>query len=110
MTQTHTKKKSTKLSKKEIITALTEEGPMYTMNKFLVSCESDDGGFHVVMRAERNLDDTSGFHRMPDVRHMGWRVICVPAPRGYLDVFYNADGSKHKTKDTDDLWFQNEER
>jgi len=110
MADVHKKSENPKLSKKEIIKTLTEEAPMYTKNKFIVSCESDDCGNHVVLRVERNTDGTSGLHKHPDIKHMGWRVISISVPEGYLNVFYNADGSKQQTKDADDLWFENEGR
>ena len=108
MTDVHKKSENPKLSKKEVIKTLTEEAPMYTMNKFLVSCENDDGGNHVVFRIERNPDGTSGLQQHPDIRHTGWRVISISVPEGYLNMFYNADGSKQQTKDADDLRFENE--
>ena len=98
-----------KAPQKEVFTALMKEAVEYTDNTFIVCFESDDTGMHVVLKVERNEDDTSGFKKFPDVsKYMGWRLMCVHVPKGYLHVFYNADGSKNETKNQDDMEYESQ--
>jgi len=94
---------SSKGTKKEVFEALMKETVEYTDNRFVVSFESDDGGSHIVLRVERNEDDTTGYKKtFPAGSYMGWRVLKVSVPSGYLEVFYNDDGTKRTTKRADD--------
>ena len=70
-----------------------------TDNQFAVAFESDDGGTHVCVRIERNPDDTIGYTERIEGKIMGWRVIHMNVPDGYLRVFYNDDGTKRITKE-----------
>ena len=93
-----------KASKKELRTALYKNGVEWTDNKFIVAFESDDCGNHVVIKVERNTDDTTGLKDRPDTRrYMGWRYMFLSVPEGYLSAFYNPDGSE-KTSKSHDSW------
>ncbi len=90
-------------TKKEVIAALHKDAVEWTDNKFIVTSESDDGGAHFVLHIERNSDDTTGLKdRPPFNKYMGWRVLFLNVPEGYLSAFYNPDGSPKKNKSRDE--------
>lgn len=92
-----------KKTKKEAIAQLYKEAVEWTDNKFIVTHESDDGGAHIALYIERNSDDTTGLKGRPPFNNfMGWRVLFINVPEGYLGVFYNPDGSKRETKRGED--------
>ena len=94
---------ATKGTKQEVFDALMKELVEYTDNRYVVSFESDDGGSHFVAKVERNEDDTTGYKKpFPPGKYMGWRVLKVSVPSGYLEVFYNQDGTKRTTRRADD--------
>ena len=89
---------------KEMIAYLTAMIPDLVETAFLVVGASDDGGRHLVMMAEStDCDDVcspwseaSGY-----IDHKGWRVMRLTVPDGYLRAFYNADGTRRITKESD---------
>jgi hypothetical protein len=92
-----------KATKEDLFDTLMKEATEYTDNRYMVTFESDDGGVHAVLKVERNEDDTTGFKVLPELgNYMGWRLLKINVPHGYLDVFYNEDGTKRPTKRADD--------
>jgi len=92
-----------KASKKEVFDTLMKEAVDFTDNRYVVCFESDDTGSHIALKVEKNEDDTTGFKKFPDWgKYMGWRLLKINVPSGYLDVFYNQDGTKKSTKRPDD--------
>ena len=87
---------------KQMIAYLTTIVPDLVETAFLVIAQNDDGGRHIVMIAERDEDEQSPWNeKSAYVDHKGWRVMRMTVPEGYLQAFYNADGSKRKTKESD---------
>jgi len=88
---------------KEMIAYLTTIVPDLVETAFLVCGASDDGGRHIVMMAEStDCDDVCSPWADDSTAHIdyrGWRLMRVTVPDGYLQVFYNTDGSKRKTKE-----------
>ena len=95
-----------KPSEKEMISYLTGVVPDLVDSAFLVIAASDDGGRHIVMMAEWEEEGVSPWkkdsHQQFDRR--GWRVMRMTVPEGYLSAFYNTDGSKRVTKESDGGW------
>ena len=91
-----------KAPEKEVREALMKAAVDITDNRFTVTFESDDTGKHACLYIERNPDDTCGFDERMDTKFMGWRVIHMNVPDGYIPVFFNEDGSKTTTKRVDD--------
>ena len=90
---------ASKASKKEVIASLYKDAVEWTDNNFVITSESDDGGGHIVLRIERKEDDSSGLKEDPPFnQYMGWRVIFLSVPPGYLEVFYDKDGSKKSSE------------
>ena len=93
-----------KPTEKEMISYLTGLLPDLVETAFLVVGASDDGGRHMVMMAESaDCDDVSSpwNKESQNVNGRGWRVLRMTVPDGYLRAFYNADGSRRKTKERD---------
>ena len=87
---------------KEMITYLTTIVPDLVETAFLVVAQSDDGGRHIVMMAEWDENEQTPWDdKSLEVDYKGWRVMRMTVPEGYLSAFYNADGSKRKTKERD---------
>ena len=95
--------KSDKVSKKEVRQALMLEMTYNTDNRFTVGFASDDGGHHAVCYAERdpNSEDSPFKDKIPS-KFMGWRVLFLHVPDGYIDVFFESDGTKRETKSYDE--------
>ena len=90
----------TKGDKAEVRKLLMDRAVDITNNQFAVVFGSDDCGTHVCLYVERNPDDTVGFtNRLDGKVIMGWRVIYMNVPDGYLRVFFNDDGTKRVTKE-----------
>jgi len=92
-----------KPSEKEMIAYLMKRMPDIVDTAFLVTGKSDDGGRHIVAMAERDENDNSPWKEGwndPPLSERGWRVIAMNVPTGYLEVFYNEDGSRRVTKDS----------
>ena len=91
-----------KPSEKEMISYLTTVVPDLVDTAFLVIAQSDDGGRHIVMMAEWDEWEQSPWKEgSQNIDNKGWRVMRMTVPAGYLEAFYNADGSKRKTKERD---------
>ena len=91
-----------KAPEKEVREALMKAAVDITDNRFTVTFESDDTGKHAVVYIERNPDDTRGFDERIDGKFMGWRVLHMNVPNGYIPAFFNEDGTKSSTKRADD--------
>ncbi len=87
---------------KEMITYLTTVVPDLVETAFLVVAASDDGGRHIVMMAEWDESEQSPWSEASGyIDDKGWRVMRMTVPDGYLQAFYNADGTKRKIKERD---------
>ena len=96
-----------KATKDELRSALMGMIPEITDNAFTVSFASDDGGHHAVIISERDENsDESPYKDLNAIPSgfMGWRILKMHVPDGYIAVFYNEDGSRTKTKSRDDEW------
>jgi len=91
-----------KAPKKEVREALMAAAVDITDSHFTVAFESDDTGSHVVVYIERNPDGTKAFSESIAGKFMGWRVIHMNVPDGYIPVFFNEDGTRTTTKRVDD--------
>ena len=88
-----------KASKKDTREALMKELVTITNNAFTVAFESDGAGPHVVAYVERNPEsDESPFPGFLPEKFMGWRVLRISVPHGYIPLFYNLDGTKRVTQ------------
>jgi len=87
-----------KAPKADVRKALMGVATDLTNNQFTVAFESDDTGAHVCVYIERNPDDTLGWRERPPHKFMGWRVITMNVPNGYIPVFFNEDGTRSVTK------------
>ena len=91
-----TGKKAPKKETREALMGLLVDN---TPNRFTVRFDSDDGGGHVVAIIERNpgesCDGLSPYDNWQDrpMKFMGWRVLYMHVPDGYIDVFFDADGN-----------------
>tara|TARA_Y100000593_G_C4304920_1_gene335266 strand:+ start:1502 stop:1810 length:309 start_codon:yes stop_codon:yes gene_type:complete len=91
-----------KPSEKEMISYLTTVVPDLVDTAFLVIAQNDDGGRHIVMMAEWDEQEQSPWKEgSQNIDNKGWRVMRMTVPTGYLGAFYNADGTKRKTKERD---------
>ena len=87
---------------KEMISYLTSLVPDMVDTAFLVVGASDDGGRHIVLMAEWDEDKKSPWKKnSTDFDNKGWRTMRMTVPQGYLEAFFNTDGSKRITKDPD---------
>ena len=92
---------STKATKKELKAALKVIAPELTDTRFVITFQSDDGGHHAVNIAEREPDTEASPFKNPEAlprRFMGWRVLKLHVPDGYIPAFYNEDGTRSITK------------
>jgi len=89
----------TKGDKAETREALMRAAVEITDNRFTVAFENDDTGNHICLYIERNPDDTRGFAEHGPERLMGWRILHMNVPSGYIPIFFNEDGSKKITKE-----------
>jgi len=95
-----------KPSEKEMIAYVMKKMPNLVDTAFLAVGASDDGGRHIVAMAEWDLGESpwkEDWHKSP-LSERGWRVIAMTVPAGYLEVFFNADGSRRVTKEKDESW------
>ena len=90
----------TKGDKAETREALMRAAVEITDNRFTVAFQSDDTGVHACLYIECNPDGTTGFTERVLQKFMGWRVIHMNVPDGYIPVFFNEDGSKRATKES----------
>ena len=92
-----------KASRKEVRDALMKDLVNETENRYTVAFASDGSGHHVVAYAERdpNSSDTPFKNTLPS-KYMGWRLLKIHVPNGYIDVFFEEDGSKKITKSYDE--------
>ena len=105
MAYKHNWNPSTKATKKELREALMQIATELTDTQFTVTFQSDDGGHHAVIVAEREEgSEESPFKNLDALPRgfMGWRIIKLHVPAGYISVFYNEDGTKSVTKTRDD--------
>lgn len=88
-----------KAPKKELREALMGLLVDKTPNRFTVRFDSDDGGGHVVAIVERDAgqscNDRTPYDGWDDrpTKFMGWRILYMHVPDGYIDVFFDADGN-----------------
>jgi len=91
-----------KPSEKDMKAYLNYVAPDLVDTRFMVIAESDDGGRHMVIMAE--WDDAGNppwGEASRNIDGKGWRVIRLTVPHGYLETFYNQDGTKRVTKEHD---------
>ena len=93
-----------KPSEKEMIKYLMKILPDIVDTTFLAIGASDDGGRHIVTMAEWDEREKSPWKKEISLSDRGWRVLRMTVPSGYLNVFYNEDGSKRITKESDEGW------
>ena len=87
---------------KEMISYLTSLVPDMVDTAFLVIGASDDGGRHIVMMAEWDENEKSPWKEISkDFDNKGWRTMRMTVPQGYLEAFFNTDGSRRITKSSD---------
>jgi len=98
-------KHTTKATKKEIKGGLMTLATENTPNRFNVKFDSDGSGPCAVLMVERDKgEDSNGrspfnsWTMMP-AKYMGWRVVFLHVPHGYIDTFYDADGNYKVTAD-----------
>mgnify|MGYP003632345683 CR=1 FL=1 len=87
-----------KASKTEVRKSLMEDGVEHTDNRFIVSFEVDDGGPHVVFRVERRDSGSPTWKKEFPIKYKGWRLLTISHPEGYLELFFNQDGTKRVTR------------
>ena len=95
---------SHKATKQELREVLMSIAPDLTDNRFVITFASDDGGHHAVIVSERDPDSEQSPFKNSSVLpsgFMGWRVLRLHVPHGYIPVFYNQDGTRTVTKSND---------
>lgn len=95
-----------KPAEKEMIAFIMKKLPDLVDTAFLAVGASDDGGRHICAMAEWDFGETpwkKDWYKNP-LSTRGWRVIAMTVPTGYLEVFFNTDGSKRVTKEKDESW------
>ena len=53
----------------------------------LVEVQTDDGGTHLAVIAERDEEGNDPYHKPILNRFMGWRMVWFMMPHGYLDGY-----------------------
>ena len=87
---------------KQMISYLMGILPDLVETAFLAVAESDDGGRHITMMAEWDENEQSPWkENSRNIDTKGWRVLRMIVPEWYLQAFYNADGTRRKTKERD---------
>ena len=86
-------------TKQEIREALMISAENQTPNRFNVRFDSDGSGSCVMLMVERDKGEDSngrspfvGWETRPAM-FMGWRIVYVHVPDGYIDVFYDSRGN-----------------
>ena len=82
--------KSNKISAKEAVELLMREAADYTNNRYTVQVQTDDGGTHLAVIAERDEEGNEPYHKEIVPRFMGWRTVWFMVPHGYIDTFIEA--------------------
>ena len=81
---------SNKISAKEAVDLLMREAADYTVNRYTVQVQTDDGGTHLAVIAERDEQGNEPYHKEIVPRFMGWRTVWFMVPHGYIDTFIEA--------------------
>ena len=78
-----------KVSKEEIFAELMKKMPYVTDNAFTV--RFDDGAVICVSEKDQDSEESpfkEGHYDIIPPQVLGWRVLKVMVPKGYIDVFY----------------------
>ena len=78
-----------KVSKEEIFAELMKKMPYITDNAFTV--RFDDGAVICVSEKDQDSEESpfkEGHYDIIPPQVLGWRVLKVMVPKGYIDVFY----------------------
>ena len=91
-----------KAARGEARKALMKEIEKVTDNRFTVTFESDSTGGHICAVVERDWrSDESPYEKLLPSKFMGWRVLMKHVPDGFIDVFYDGEGNRRMTKESD---------
>ena len=78
-----------KVSKEEVFAELMKKMPYVTDNAFTV--RFDDGAAICVPERDQDSDESpfkEGHYDIIPPQVLGWRVLKIMVPKGYIDVFY----------------------
>ena len=84
--------RSDKISAKDAVELLKREAADYTNNRYVVEVQTDDGGTHLAVIAERDEDGNDPYHKDILNRFMGWRMVGFMVPHGCLDDYEEQNG------------------
>jgi len=79
-----------KVSKEEVFAELMKKMPYVTDNAFTV--RFDDGAAICVSERDQDSDESpfkEGHYDIIPPQVLGWRVLKIMVPKGYIDVFYH---------------------
>tara|TARA_E500000305_G_scaffold101786_1_gene95597 strand:- start:561 stop:836 length:276 start_codon:yes stop_codon:yes gene_type:complete len=79
--------KSDKISAEDAAELLKREAADYTNNPYTVEVQTDDGGTHLAVIAERDEEGNDPYHKPILNQFMGWRMVWFMMPHGYLDGY-----------------------
>ncbi len=84
-----------KASKDDLRLGLMRKLVEVTDNRFTVTFQNDGSGPHACAMVERdeNSDESPFKERLPP-KFMGWRVLMIQVPHGYVEAFYHIDGTR----------------
>ena len=60
-----------------------------TDEAFHVTPKSDDYGSHICYYVERTIEDVSGLKYRLSQKILGWRVVFMSCPNGYIKAFFD---------------------